>query len=68
MKLVLTELIFKRFILCVCVCVHAGAHKGQKRLSDPLKLELQAVVGRLMCGYWEETQLIWKSSKVFLTT
>lgn len=39
---------------CVCVCVHvhvhvgahvcSGIHEGQKRTSNPLELELQAVV------------------------
>jgi hypothetical protein len=26
------------------ICMHTGAHKGQKRVSDPLGFELQGVV------------------------
>ena len=45
-------------ILCVGVCmpsclyvnqVHVGVHRVQKRTSDPLELELQAVVSFLIC-------------------
>jgi hypothetical protein len=35
--------------VCVCVCVNmhmsAGACRGQKRVLDPLELELQSNVG-----------------------
>ena len=40
-------LFFKKICVCVCVCV-CGVHGGQKRVSDPLELELQVVVSRLM--------------------
>lgn len=42
-------------VMCVCVCVSvyvresAGAHQGQKRVLDPLKLELQVIV---CCQAW----------------
>lgn len=30
----------------MCVCVAPGAHRGQKRESNPLELELQTVVNQ----------------------
>lgn len=40
------------FLKCVCICVFslsvyalcAGAHRGQKRVTEPLDLELEEVV------------------------
>jgi len=40
----------------------AGAHGGQKRTSDPSKLELQVVVSHhVVAGNW--TQNLWKSNQ-----
>lgn len=33
-------------MMCLCVC--AGTHGSQKRISEPLKLELQVIVNYLM--------------------
>lgn len=32
---------------CLCTAFKLGAYRGQKRMSDPLELELQAVVRHL---------------------
>lgn len=29
---------------CLYVCLHLGIHRGQKRTSEPVKLELEALV------------------------
>ena len=43
----------KRFIFkCVCVYLSAGTHGGEKRVLDPLELELQ-VVQDTQCVFWE---------------
>lgn len=38
----LKEILF--LIVCLCVCACACAHRGQKRLLDPLELGLKVVV------------------------
>jgi hypothetical protein len=35
--------------VCMCVCV-SSAFGSQKRVSDPLELEFQPVVGHPLCG------------------
>lgn len=37
----------KQSHLYVCTYVYKGAHRGQKRMSEPLEVELQAFVSRL---------------------
>lgn len=54
-----TERHIKAFNLCVmCVCLHVEqsehgccAHRGQKRSSEPLEMELQGIVGHLMWAW-----------------
>lgn len=47
--------------MCVCLYLCVGSLRGQKRASDPLELELQEV------GAGNSAQVLWKSSKCFLT-
>lgn len=51
---IVNTVFFKKALVCVYMCMHAcksymlmGAHGSQKRLSDPLALESQAVVSHL---------------------
>ena len=37
------------WFICLCIYVHAcGTYRGQKRISDPLELELQVVMSCLI--------------------
>jgi hypothetical protein len=54
--------------LCACACLcmhicstHGGAHRNQKKTSDPLKMKLQIVVSHLT---WM-LRVLWKSSKLY---
>lgn len=40
-----SNFVFKCVSVCICVC--AGTHRGQKRSSDPLGMELQMFVNCL---------------------
>jgi hypothetical protein len=44
------------------VCEHVSLCKVQKRVSEPPKLELQAIE-RCHCGCWNFTWVLWKSSR-----
>jgi hypothetical protein len=49
--------------MCImCAYVTSGAHGGQKKESDPLKWELQAVVSQYV-GAGTQTQVFCKSNK-----
>lgn len=43
---------YRCFLVCLCVICAAGAPGGQRRVSEPLELELQ-VVCEPPCGCWE---------------
>ena len=45
---------------CMSVYAPLVCHRGQKRVSGPLELELQSVVGGGACGWWDP-----KSSECF---
>lgn len=49
----------------ICVLCTHSAHKGQKRVSDPMRLELYTVSH--WCGSWNWTQVQKKEQSVLLT-
>lgn len=62
--MLLSPLVFKNFILCVCVlpaCV-PGVCGGQKRVSSSLELELRMVLNHHV-GAWNQTQVLCKTNK-----
>jgi hypothetical protein len=44
-----------------CTTCMPDAHRGQKSVLEPLKLELQIIVTHL--GTWNQTQVLWNSSQ-----
>lgn len=47
------------------VHMDAGAHGSQKRSWGINELELQVAGSKALCGCWELTQGLWKSSTCF---
>lgn len=54
-------LLFNWVCMCVHTCACVSVHTGQKRTSDPLKLELQMVVSRLT---WVLGPKLWTCKRV----
>lgn len=47
---------------CVYTTFKLGASRGQKRVSDPLELELDRVVSRCV-GAANQTQVLWRNGQ-----
>lgn len=45
------------------VHMHVGAHKGQKRMLDPLEIVLQVSCELPSMGSGNQTQVLWKNGK-----
>lgn len=45
-----------------------GDHESQKRMSDPMNVELQMVINHQLCGYWETNPGSLQDQQVLLPT
>lgn len=49
---------FQLALFCVCITYKSNAHRGQKKASDALELELQAISHECWDDSLEEQQLL----------